>query len=125
MSAKSKQEFREACKNHQVPHPAFVSITSEPSEEELDQILKAAGVTLPWVSKPSCAGGSFQVLRADDLTQLLDAIHLFWQALPSFLAAAGLGEESTVAQGGMMIESLITGQASAFPRPNLPDFWPP
>ena len=112
MSAKSKQEFREACKKHKVPHPSFVSITSEPSsEEELDQILKAAGVTLPCVSKPSCAVGSFQVLRADDLTQLLDAIHLFWQALPSFLTAAGLGEDSSVAQGGMMIESLITGQA--------------
>lgn len=63
MSAKSKQLFRESCKEHHVPHPAFVSLTSEPASiQELDAILKANNVTLPCVSKPSCAGGSFQVL---------------------------------------------------------------
>ena len=80
MSAKSKQAFRESCVKHKVPHPAFVSISTEPASlEDLSAILKANNVTLPCVSKPSCAGGSFQVLRADDLSQLFDAIHLFWQ----------------------------------------------
>ena len=68
-------------------------------------MLEASLVHFPVVVKPVGCAGSFAVTRAEDLTQLVEAVREFKRTLPAYLDTCGLSGDSTAATGELVLDT--------------------
>ena len=102
-----KSEFRAWCAEHGVRGPACVSLLTP--EDDLETLLREAGITFPVVCKPNPGAGSLLCQVADSMEQLRTVVAHTWHHLGTFADAVYL-EASLGQRMHILIEEYVGGQ---------------